>query len=82
MIAVILSAIMQYYYIAPFFLTLVFVFSYWLVHLMLGIFDRANIFWDWWDKTKEAFPALFAMELVYYAAILYYIVYWELSGTT
>jgi hypothetical protein len=72
--------IMAYYYIVPVFLTLVFIFSYLLVHLLLGFFDRLNFFWDWWDKLKKKIPALIVLEIAYFGAILYYIVYWELSG--
>ena len=72
---------MQYYYIAPMFLTLVFIFSYWLVHIMLGLFDRLNPIWDLWDRWKEKAPPIVIIELAYYVAILYYIVYWELSGS-
>jgi hypothetical protein len=52
-----------------------------LVHLLLGIFDKLNFFWDWWDSKRKAIPALIAVELIYFAGILYYIVYWELSGS-
>jgi len=71
---------MGYYYIVPTFLTILFMFSYLLVHFMLGVFDRLNFFWDWWDDKRKAFPALIVVELAYFGAILYYIVYWELSG--
>ncbi|GAB4278771.1 MAG: hypothetical protein Kow0029_22310 [Candidatus Rifleibacteriota bacterium] len=73
---------MAYYYVVPSFLTGLFVFSYLLVHFLLAIFDRLNFFWDWWDDMRKAFPLLFLVELAYYGAILYYIVYWELSGNT
>lgn len=49
---------------------------------MLGLFDRINPLWDLWDRWKEKFPAIVIIEFVYFGAILYYIVYWELSGTT
>jgi hypothetical protein len=71
---------MNYYYAVPTFLTLLFVFSYLLVHILLAIFDKLNFFWDWWDDMRKKFPALIAIEVAYYVAVLYYIVYWELSG--
>ncbi len=71
---------MGYYYIVPTFLTVLFVFSYLLVHTLLAAFDRLNFFWDWWDDRRKAFPPLIIVEIIYFGAILYYIVYWELSG--
>jgi hypothetical protein len=71
---------MAYYYAIPIFLTLLFAFCYLLVHALLGIFDRLNFFWDWWDGKRKRYPLLIGVEIVYFAAILYYIVYWELSG--
>ncbi|MDD3147636.1 MAG: hypothetical protein PHD82_10065 [Candidatus Riflebacteria bacterium] len=71
---------MAYYYIIPVCLTLLFAFSWGLVHTLLAIFDRLNFFWDWWDGQRRAFPILLGVEIAYFAAILYYIVYWELSG--
>jgi hypothetical protein len=71
---------MTYYYVVPTFLTALFIFSYLLVHFLLGVFDRLNLLWDWWDDIRKAHPWVIALELVYFGAILYYIVYWELSG--
>lgn len=71
---------MAYYYVIPIFLTLLFAFCYLLVHVMLGVFDRLNFFWDWCDDMRKAFSPLIGIEIAYFAAILYYIVYWELSG--
>ncbi len=71
---------MAYYYIIPACLTLLFAFSWALVHTLLAVFDRLNFFWDWWDRQRKAFPILIGAEIAYFAAILYYIVYWELSG--
>lgn len=71
---------MGYYYAIPVFLTLLFAFSYLLVHTLLAVFDRFNFFWDWWDRKRRAYPILIGIEIAYFAAILYYIVYWELSG--
>lgn len=73
---------MTYYYVIPLFLTALFVFSYLLVHFMLAVFDRLNFFWDRWDSLRKRYPILIGAELAYFGAILYYIVYWELSGST
>ena len=72
--------VMGYYYAIPTFLTLLFAFSYLLVHTLLAAFDRLNFFWDWWDRQRKAYPILIGAEIAYFGAILYYIVYWELSG--
>jgi hypothetical protein len=71
---------MGYYYVIPVFLTLLFTFCYLLVTVLMAVFDRLNFFWDWWDDKRRAFPFLIGVEFAYFAAILYYIVYWELSG--
>ncbi|GAB1351576.1 hypothetical protein MASR1M12_03060 [Erysipelotrichia bacterium] len=56
-----------------------FAFSWGLVY-SAGCYDQLNFFWDWWDRQRKAFPILLGVEIAYFAAILYYIVYWELSG--
>jgi hypothetical protein len=66
--------------VVPTFLTALFVFSYLLVHFLLAVFDRLNFFWDWWDTQRKKHPSMIVVEVAYFAAILYYIVYWELSG--
>ena len=73
---------MFYYYIIPIILTIVFAFSYLLVHLLLALFDRLNFFWDWWDELRKDYPILIGLEFIYFGLILYYIVYCELSGNT
>lgn len=72
---------MSYYYVVPAFLTVLFVFCCLFVRFMLAFFDRFNFFWDWWDSKRKAFPALIIVEIAYFGAILYYIVYCELSGS-
>lgn len=72
---------MTYYFAIPSYLTAVFLVSYWLVHLLLMIFDSLNFFWDWWDDLRRVFPALFVAEYLILAGFVYYIVKWELSGT-
>ncbi len=73
---------MSYYYIVPLILTLVFAFSYLLVHLLLALFDKLNFFWDWWDEVRKNYPIVIIFEFIYFGLILYYIVYCELSGNT
>jgi len=72
---------MFYYYVIPTFLTLVFLASYWLVHVLLMIFDALNFFWDWWDSLKRGLPFLPIIEFLIIGGFIYYIVKWELSGT-
>jgi len=72
---------MAYYYVIPFFLTLVFVASYWLVNILLWIFDRLNFFWDWWDDLRRSFGPVAYLEVVILVGFVIYIVKWELSGT-
>jgi hypothetical protein len=69
------------YYAIPLFLTVLFAVAYLIVHLMLLCFDLLNPFWDWWDGLRKKYPFLIGAELIYFAAILYYIVYYELSGS-
>lgn len=73
---------MFYYYIIPLILTVVFIFAYMLVQVLLALFDRLNFFWDWWDELRKQYPFLICLEFVYFGLILYYIVYCELSGNT
>ena len=73
---------MFYYYVVPIILTVVFAFSYMLVHLLLALFDRLNFFWDFWDKQRKDYPFIIILEFIYFGLILYYIVYCELSGNT
>ena len=73
---------MFYYYIVPIILSVVFAFSYMLVHLLLALFDRLNFFWDFWDNLRKDFPFVIIIEFIYFGLILYYIVYCELSGNT
>ena len=73
---------MSYYYIVPIILTVVFAFSYALVHLLLALFDRLNFFWDAWYQIRKDYPFVIVFEFVYFGLILYYIVYCELSGNT
>ncbi|NLV94432.1 MAG: hypothetical protein GX031_07790 [Candidatus Riflebacteria bacterium] len=72
---------MLYYYAIPFALTLLFAFAYLLVQIMLVLFDLLNPFWDYWDTIRKKYSILIGFEFIYFAAILYYIVYYELSGT-
>jgi len=72
---------MIFYYIAPIYLTGIFLASYALVRFLLVIFDLLNFFWDWWDEKKHYFPVMGYAEFVILAAFVYYIVRWELSGT-
>ena len=70
------------YYLIPVVLTVLYAFAYGMVQLMLAFFDHLNFFWDWWDKQRKALPFLVILEFIYFGAILYYIVYCELSGNT
>ncbi|MCK9456679.1 MAG: hypothetical protein BWY02_00675 [bacterium ADurb.Bin157] len=72
---------MLYYYAIPFALTLLFAFAYLLVQIMLVLFDLLNPFWDYWDTIRKKYSILIGFEFIYFAAILYYIVYYELSGS-
>ena len=74
-------AAMLYYYVVPLYLTGVFLGSYFLVRMLLGIFDFFNFFWDWWDEKKRDYPIMGWLEYIILAAFVYYIVLWELSGT-
>lgn len=73
---------MSYYYIIPLILTIIFSFSYALVHLLLALFNKLNFFWDFWDKFRKDYPFVIVFEFIYFGLILYYIVYCELSGNT
>jgi hypothetical protein len=72
---------MLYYYAIPFALTVLFAFAYLLVQIMLMLFDLLNPFWDYWDTIRKKHSILIGFEFIYFAAILYYIVYYELSGS-
>ncbi|NLI76570.1 MAG: hypothetical protein GX442_09020 [Candidatus Riflebacteria bacterium] len=72
---------MAYYYVIPFYLTLVFLVSYQIVNLMLRGFDALNILWDGWDDLRRLFPPLIVGEYAILLGLVYYIVKWELSGT-
>lgn len=72
---------MLYYYAIPFALTLLFAFAYLLVQIMLVLFNLLNPFWDYWDTIRKKYSILIGFEFIYFAAILYYIVYYELSGS-
>lgn len=72
---------MLYYYAIPFALTVLFAFAYLLVQIMLMLFDLLNPFWDYWDTIHKKHSILIGFEFIYFAAILYYIVYYELSGS-
>ncbi len=73
---------MAYYYVVPCFLTAVFLASYWLVQALLWVFDFLNRFWDQWDEIRTAHPFVIYIEYAYLAGLVYYIVKWELSGST
>lgn len=72
---------MFYYYIAPFYLTGVFLGSYLVVRVLLAMFDFFNFFWDWWDEKKRNLPFMLLFEIMILGGFVYYIVWWELSGT-
>jgi len=73
---------MLYYYVIPAYLTGVFLVSYAIVRAMLTGFDLFNFFWDWWDRQRRAWPVMAWLEFVILGGLIYYIVYWELSGAS
>lgn len=70
-----------FYYLIPLYLTVLYAFSYFLVFISLKVFDCCNSFWDKWEGFRKDFPPLIIVEIAYFGAVLYYIVYYELSGT-
>lgn len=72
----------SFYYAVPLYLTIIYAFSYFMVFISLKVFDCVNVFWDKWEGFRKAFPPLVIAELAYFGAVLYYIVYYELSGTS
>ncbi|GEM_PF-792035 len=71
---------MALYYIIPAYLTAVFVAAYWIVQILLTVFDALNFFWDWWDAKRKVYPLMAYSEFFILGGFVYYIVKWELTG--
>lgn len=73
---------MLYYLLVPAYLTALFFACYWGVRGILRLFDKVNFFWDWWDDKKQHWPSMGYIEFVVLGLIVWYIVRYELQGST